>query len=95
MQIWNTYRSRWLGRFWQDQGCPAIPTVNWSDEALFDFCVDGIPPTQILTISVADRRRPRIERRFRTGVEAMMGRLWLRMLIIYDRMPFDPGCEIL
>jgi hypothetical protein len=95
VQIWNTYRSRWLGRYWQDQGCRVIPTVNWSDAASFAFCFDGILRHQILTISVADLRRPHVERRFRAGVEAMVDRLSPRLLLVYGRLRFDPGCEVL
>ncbi|MFP4496238.1 MAG: DUF4417 domain-containing protein [Halochromatium sp.] len=34
-QLWNTYRSRWLGRYWQEGGLRVIPTVNWSDARAF------------------------------------------------------------
>jgi hypothetical protein len=94
-QVWNTYRSRWLGRLWQESGARVIPTVNWSDRASFAFCFDGIPPGQILTISVPDQRRPRVVARFREGVEAMVDRLRPRLLLVYGRMPFDPGCPVL
>jgi len=49
---WNTYRSRWLGRWWHSQGLRVIPTVNWADEV----SLDGIPPGQIVTIGVPDIR---------------------------------------
>ena len=94
MQVWNTYRSRWVARYWQEQGTRVIPTVNWSDEASFAFCVDGIPDGQALTISVADLRRPHVERRFRAGVEAMVERLRPRLLVVYGSLPFDPGCDL-
>lgn len=94
VQIWNTYRSRWVARYWQEQGTRVIPTVNWSDEASFAFCFDGIPDGQALTISVADLRRPHVERRFRAGVEAMVERLRPRLLIVYGSLPFDPGCDL-
>ncbi|MBK5938304.1 hypothetical protein CCR96_03275 [Halochromatium roseum] len=56
-QLWNTYRSRWLGRFWQEGGLRVIPTVNWSDQRSFTFCFDGIETSQILSIGTADCRR--------------------------------------
>ncbi|MBK1706079.1 hypothetical protein CKO40_16340 [Halochromatium glycolicum] len=37
-QIWNTYRARWLGRYWQAGGLPVIPTVNWSDTSSTSYC---------------------------------------------------------
>ncbi len=95
VQVWNTYRSRWLGRYWQECGCNVIPTMNWSDERSFDFCFDGIPPGQILTISVADLRRLHVERRFRDGLDAMLERLSPRLLLIYGRLPFAIDCPVM
>ncbi len=94
-QIWNTYRSRWLARYWQAGGLRVIPTLNWSDAASFAFCFDGIPSGQILTIAVADLRRPHVERRFRAGLEAMLARLRPRQLLVYGRLPYDPGCPVI
>src|SRR5437016_6119311 len=31
-QLWNTYRTRWMGRYWQEAGIPVIPNLNWSNE---------------------------------------------------------------
>jgi hypothetical protein len=45
---WKTYRSRWLGRWWQSQGLRVIPTVNWADEASHAYCFDGIPRGEIV-----------------------------------------------
>jgi hypothetical protein len=33
MRLWQTYRNRWLGAFWQSLNKRVIPTVGWSDEA--------------------------------------------------------------
>ena len=41
MQIWNTYRSRLIGRYWQDCGVTVIPTVSWSTHESYNFCFDG------------------------------------------------------
>jgi len=43
VQIWNTYRARWVTRYFQEAGIKVIPDVNFSDEASFDFCLEGIP----------------------------------------------------
>lgn len=42
-QLWNTYRTRFLGRYWQEHGLLVIPNLNWSDERSFEFCFLGIP----------------------------------------------------
>jgi len=95
VQIWNTYRSRWMGRFWQERGCRVIPTMNWSDEASLEFCFDGVAENQVLTISVADLRRPHVERRFRAGLAVMIERLCPRLLLVYGHLRFDSGCSVL
>lgn len=95
VQLWNTYRSRWIARYWQEQGIRVIPTVNWSDKASFEFCFGGIPLDEVVTISVADLRRSHVERRLRAGIEAMAARLRPRLLLVYGHLPFDPGCELL
>ncbi|MGM1051830.1 MAG: DUF4417 domain-containing protein [Pseudomonadota bacterium] len=86
---WNTYRSRWLGRWWQRQELRVIPTVNWSDEASHAYCFDGIPPGQIVTIGVPDTRRPHVVERYRAGVEAMCERLSPRLVIVYGCSPVE------
>jgi hypothetical protein len=42
-QQWNTYRTRWLERYWQEHGIPVIPNVNWSGPQSYQFCFTGIP----------------------------------------------------
>jgi hypothetical protein len=43
IQLWNTYRNRWLGAWWLSQGIQVIPSVNWSTEASYEFCFEGLP----------------------------------------------------
>ncbi|MBK1633557.1 hypothetical protein CKO31_22985 [Thiohalocapsa halophila] len=85
-QIWNTYRSRWVARFWQERGIKVIPTVNWSDAQSFEFCFDGLRERSILAISTADCRRPHVERRFAAGLQAMLERCRPATLIVYGRL---------
>ena len=95
VQIWNTYHSRWMGRFWQERGCRVIPTMNLSDEASFDFCFDGAPQGQVLSISVADLRRLHVEKRFRDGLDAMLERLSPILLLVCGRLPCTLDCPVL
>ena len=50
LQIFNTYRNRWMARYWQAHGVTIIPTVNWSHEFSYEFCFNGIPKHQIVTL---------------------------------------------
>jgi len=51
MQIYNTFRSRWCGAFWQDYGMSVIPTVNWSNEKSYEFCFEGLESDSVVAIS--------------------------------------------
>lgn len=51
LQMWNTYRSRWCGCFWQSQGFSVIPSVSWSSAASYDFCFAGLPKRGIVAVS--------------------------------------------
>lgn len=48
-QAWQVYRSRYIGRYWQEAGVKVIPDIIWSDESSYDFCFLGIPlhPTSV------------------------------------------------
>ena len=52
LQIWNTYRNRWCGGFWQSRGLTVIPTISWSGPDSYDFCFDGIQPGGVVAISM-------------------------------------------
>jgi hypothetical protein len=60
VQLWNTYRSRWIGRYFQEAGIALIPDVNWSLDASYAFCFLGIPvgapaiSVQLQTLNNAD-----------------------------------------
>jgi hypothetical protein len=51
LQIFNTYRTRWIGAYWQGNGLTVIPTVSWSDEWSYDFCFDGIDSGSVTAVS--------------------------------------------
>jgi hypothetical protein len=42
LQLINTFRPRWCGAYWQENGLTVIPTISWSDEWSHEFCFDGI-----------------------------------------------------
>lgn len=37
-QLWNVYRNRWCGAYWQSRGVNVIPTISWSTEDSYTFC---------------------------------------------------------
>lgn len=41
-RLWNFFRNRWVGRFWQECGVRVIPDVQTPPRD-YDFCLEGIP----------------------------------------------------
>ena len=51
MKIWNIYRSRQIGAYYQSLGIKVIPTISWAESETFQFCFQGIPQGSIVSIS--------------------------------------------
>ena len=51
MQIWNTYRNRWVGAYWQHQSMNVIPCLSWSTPESFEFCFCGLDKGCMVAIS--------------------------------------------
>jgi hypothetical protein len=51
VQLWNVFRSRWLGAYWQREGLQIIPTVSWATPASYDYCFLGLPSSSVLAVS--------------------------------------------
>lgn len=85
MQIWNTYRNRWLGCFWQSHGIQVIPTVSWS--LTHDFCYVGIEPGSIVAVSTVGVMRNKTARQqFQEGFEAMVEALQPSAILSYGSL---------
>lgn len=88
IQIWNTYRNRWCGAFWQAQGRSVIPTVVWSTPESYDFCFCGVPQhsmVAITTIGLA-KNPPIAHQYFRQGFEEMVKRLQPSTVLCYGKL---------
>jgi hypothetical protein len=51
LQIFNTYRNRWVGAYMQNEDINVIPTVSWGLKNTFRFCFLGIPKNSTVAIS--------------------------------------------
>lgn len=94
-QIWNTYRSRWCGAYWQSQGAQVIPTACWAGPDTFDFCFDGIPERSIVAISSVGIRANEIDKAlYRAGIEELIRRTDPQLLLCYGRLRFCDGIDL-
>lgn len=80
MQIWNTYRNRWVGRYFQENGINIIPSIGWSDERSYEFCFAGIKLGSTVAISTVGTYRTD-NSLFEKGFEQMIK--MIRPLVIY------------
>ena len=51
MKIWNTYRSRQIGAFYQAAGVTVIPTLSWAEPETYEFCFRGIEKGWTVSVS--------------------------------------------
>jgi len=89
LQLWNTYRNRWCGRFWQAQGYTVIPTISWSTSDSFEFCFLGVPGRSVVAVSAVGVNVdvPLEYQLFVDGFVEMLQRLEPIVVLSYGRLP--------
>jgi hypothetical protein len=89
LQMWNVYRNRWCGRFWQAQGFTVIPSVSWSTTESYDFCFLGLPRRSIIAVSAVGVNLDQLldYQLFLDGFQEMVQRLEPVVVLAYGRLP--------
>lgn len=91
-QLWQVYRARWLGAYWQANGVQVIPTITWADADSYDFVFDGIATGGTVATSSVGAHRDWLARdMYRAGIQAMVERIQPSLILSYGRLP--DGCE--
>ncbi len=85
LQMYNTFKNRWCGAYWQSKGLNVIPTISWSDEKSFEFCFDGIEKNSVVAVSVHGNHKCKDE--FLLGYKKMLEVINPRAIICYGK-PF-------
>lgn len=57
LQIYNTFKNRWCGAYWQKNGKLVIPTVCCAGIDSYDFCFDGIEEGSVVAVSTYKREQ--------------------------------------
>lgn len=57
LQLYNIYRNKWCGRYWQEHGIKVVPTFTMGDTSLFDVVCSGIPKQSTIAISTMGEGR--------------------------------------
>ncbi len=81
LQLFNVFKSRWCGAYWQSLGMTVIPNVGWGDASTFDFCFDGIEEGSIVAVGTIGCKRSK--RSFMRGYNEMLRRIKQTAIICF------------
>ena len=92
LKIWNTYRSRLIGQYWQNQGLTVIPTVSWAEPDSYKYAFDGLPIGATLAVStVGVMMNRQSQKLWKQGAEHLLRTLHPKTLLIYGNpINIDP-----
>ena len=86
LQLFATFKNRWVGAYLQGQGIKVIPTVRWGDLTSFNFCFDGIEKGSIVAVSTIGVKKQKSH--FMLGYNEMLSRIKPSKIICCGK-PFD------
>ena len=86
LQLFSTFKNRWVGAYLQENGISVIPTVRWGDLTSFNFCFDGIEKGSTVAVSTLGVKKEKSH--FMLGYNEMLSRIKPSKIICYGK-PFD------
>ena len=91
MRIWNTYRSRLIGAFYQQQGITVIPTVSWCERPTFKYCFKGIEKGGVVAIStIGVKEDDDAFKIWKDGTREMIKQIEPQTILVYGgKVDFD------
>lgn len=93
MKIWNIYRSRFIGAYYQSKGIRVIPTISWAEKETFAFCFKGISKGSIVSISTIGVKRDEDALQvWKDGVAEMIRQIEPSTILVYGgELDYDYG----
>lgn len=93
MKIWNIYRSRQIGQYYQSQGIKVIPTLSWAEKETFEFAFKGIPKGSIVSVStIGVKRNKDAFQIWKDGMDAMINEIQPSTILVYGgELDYDYG----
>ena len=93
LKIWNIYRSRWIGAYYQKKGLNVIPTASWAEPETYEFCFQGIPKGSIVSVStIGVKKEESALKVWIDGMKEMIRRIEPETILVYGgELPFDYG----
>lgn len=93
MKIWNVYRSRQIGAYYQSKGINVIPTISWAEKETFQFCFQGIPKESIVSVSTIGVKRDKEALQiWKDGMDEMIRQIQPSTILIYGgKLDYEYG----
>lgn len=93
MKIWNIYRSRQIGQYYQSMGIKVIPTLSWAEPETFEFAFKGIPKGSIVSIStIGVKKDLDAFQIWKNGMDAMIKEIEPKTILVYGgKVEYDYG----
>ena len=93
MKIWNIYRSRQIGQYYQSMGIKVIPTLSWAEKETFEFAFKGIPKGSIVSVStIGVKRSEEALQIWKDGMDAMIKEIEPSTILVYGgKLDYDYG----
>ena len=93
MKIWNVYRSRQLGHYYQEMGIKVIPTIQWAEKETFEFAFKGIPKGSVVSVlTIGVKRDENALKIWREGMDAMIKEIEPSTILVYGgKLEYDYG----
>lgn len=93
MKIWNVYRSRQIGAYYQKTGIKVIPTISWAEAETFDFCFKGIPEGSVVSIStIGVKQDVQALEIWTAGMDEMIRQISPSDIVVYGgKIDYDYG----
>lgn len=97
MKIWNTYRSRLIGSYYQNCGLKVIPTISWAEPDTYKFCFLGIPKGSIVAVStIGVKEEITALEVWKDGMKAMIKAIKPSKILIYGgKLDFECDTDVI
>lgn len=93
MKIWNTYRNRFIGAYFQSKGINVIPSICFTDKNCFDFCFLGVEEGSTVAVETNGiKLDSELTDMWITGMREMINRIKPKTILAYgSKIDFDYG----
>jgi len=92
-KIWNVYRSRLIGAYYQARGVKVIPTVQWAEPETYEFCFKGIEKGGTVAVStIGVKENADALELWHLGMTEMIKQVRPKTILVYGgALDFDYG----